>query len=415
MAKRKLTDTLVRNLKPAPKGKRAEYSDTHTPGFCVRVTDKGVKTYALYTRWPPTGTPARRAIGNSAKISLAAARKIAREWLSQIERGIDPREQERRERAKEVRDRACTFGAVAEAYIAEHLKNKRRGRVDAREIRRELLPQWAKRPVTEITRSDVIALVKPLAARAPATAHLVLGHTKRIYAWAIEQDAYGIEMSPAILVRPQKLIGKKQVRTRVLNDAELRALWLASDKVGYPYGAVFKLIALTGVRLNEAAGARWREFDLERRLWTIPSERFKSEQEHRLPLSEDAVELLQSLPRFGCDLLFTFGSVAVNSFSTGKKLLDTQMREELGGELSPYVIHDLRRTVRTRLSALRIPETVAEMVLGHARKGLLRVYDQHEYETEMREALSAWAARLHSIVHPSPPSRKVVSLAGRSR
>ena len=105
--------------------------------------------------------------------------------------------------------------------------------------------------------------------------------------------------------------------------------------------------------------------------------------------------------------------MAVNSFSTGKKLLDEMMRSELG-ELSPFQIHDIRRTVRTRLASLRVPDEVAEMVIGHGRKGLQRVYDQHSYEQEMREALEAWAARLRSIVNP-PPADNVIQLRGSGR
>jgi integrase len=73
-------------------------------------------------------------------------------------------------------------------------------------------------------------------------------------------------------------------------------------------------------------------------------------------------------------------------------------------ELRGWVIHDLRRTLRTHLAALRIQDHVAEMVVGHGRKGIARVYDQYRYDIEMREALTAWAARLKSIVEPPPPS-----------
>ena len=78
--------------------------------------------------------------------------------------------------------------------------------------------------------------------------------------------------------------------------------------------------------------------------------------------------------------------------------------------LPPFVNHDIRRTVRTRLSGLRIPDTISERVIGHGAKGLARVYDQHKYLDEMREALEAWEAKLRSIVIP-PPSN-VVPLRG---
>jgi hypothetical protein len=85
--------------------------------------------------------------------------------------------------------------------------------------------------------------------------------------------------------------------------------------------------------------------------------------------------------------------------------------------LAPWVNHDLRRVVRTSLSALDVPDHIAEMVLGHGRKGLQRVYDQHRYEAQMRDALCRWAARLRDIVQPSsgPAPNNVVPIRRESR
>ena len=90
---------------------------------------------------------------------------------------------------------------------------------------------------------------------------------------------------PAAQVRPAQLIGKKKPRTRVLNDAELRAVWKATQPQGYPDGLLFRLIALTGGRVSEASGARWREFDMARKTWVVPASRYKSDAEHLVPLS----------------------------------------------------------------------------------------------------------------------------------
>jgi integrase len=162
---------------------------------------------------------------------------------------------------------------------------------------------------------------------------------------------------------------------------------------------------LTGVRLNELLGARWREFDREAKTWTIPAERFKSNSQHIVPLSDDALQVLATLPQFTSgDFLFTteFGRKPISSGGVGgaKYRLDRHMRDALG-ELVPFVSHDLRRTVRTRLSAL-VPEHVAELVIGHARKGIARVYDAHKYHDEKREALAKWAMLLRSIIDPPP-------------
>jgi integrase len=141
------------------------------------------------------------------------------------------------------------------------------------------------------------------------------------------------------------------------------------------------------------------------KLWMVPPERFKSNATHIIRLSDQAVAVLRELPRFTKgDHIFTttYGGKPVAGFSKSKAALDALMKESLGAPPPPWVIHDIRRTVRTRLASLRVPDMVAEMVIGHGRKGLQRVYDQHRYVDEMREALELWAARLRDIVTPPP-------------
>ena len=116
----------------------------------------------------------------------------------------------------------------------------------------------------------------------------MLNHVKRIFSWAVADRAYGLEQSPAVLVKPKQIIGEKRVRTRVLTNPELRAFWQACNGLSAAYGALFRFILLTGVRIGEASGAKWGEFDLREKIWRIPSERYKSEQRH-LVMSDDAV------------------------------------------------------------------------------------------------------------------------------
>src|SRR3981189_1871113 len=103
--KRTLTDKFVRSLQPAAQGTRAEHWDAALPGFGVRVTDRGAKSYVVYTRWPGTGSPARRALGDAGRLPLAVARKQARAWLDLVEQGIDPKDQEKQATLEEQRRR----------------------------------------------------------------------------------------------------------------------------------------------------------------------------------------------------------------------------------------------------------------------------------------------------------------------
>src|SRR5262249_32104851 len=184
----------------------------------------------------------------------------------------------------------------------------------------------------------------------------------------------------------------------------------------YPYGPLLRLLALTGQRRSEVAEAQWSEFDLAKRLWTIPAERMKADAAHEVPLSADAIAILESLPRFTKgDFLFSTksGRKPINAFSRAKRQLDTAMLAQANAnktKLPPFVMHDIRRTVRTGLSALPVPDLVRELVIAHTKPGLHKVYDQHSYREEKRHALDLWAKRLRDIV--TPPPANVVELAG---
>lgn len=279
-----------------------------------------------------------------------------------------------------------------------HVKSLRTAHATESAIRHELMPHWERRPLGEITRSDVISLIDNIVARpAPGQARTIFSHVRAFFNWAVEHGL--VDASPADRVRPARLIGPKMPRQRVLTDLEIVEFWKAASDTPYPYGPMYRMLLLTGQRRGEVAGARWSEFDLAAKIWTVPPERFKSNSVHVVPLTDDVLSLLSALPRWpSCDFLFSNdGRVAVNNFSLARKALD----KALGNE-PDWVVHDLRRTVRTRLSSLRVQDAVAEMVIGHGRKGIQRVYDQHTYLTEMHEALEAWAERLRTIIDPPP-------------
>ncbi len=282
-----LTDTRVRALKPVA-GKRIDVWDASLPGFGVRVSGNK-KSYIVYARFG--GFPSRRTIGTVGHMPLAAARAQAREWLALAAQGQDPAALERERKG-------ATVGAAMEEYLARHVASQRRGRVTEREIRGDVLSRWGHKPLTDITKHDVIKLVDAVKDRgAFYQAHIVLSHVKTFFNWCIERGI--LETSPADRIKPARVIGAKQSRSRVLSDDEIRAYWNATGKLGYPYEPFYKLAMLTGQRRAEIAEAKWSEFDLKAKVWTIPAERFKSNAEHRVPLSPAAVEVLGGTSTLG--------------------------------------------------------------------------------------------------------------------
>jgi len=424
VARKTLTDRGLKALKPAPAGKRYEVMDAVVPGFGIRVTDRHQRTFILVARYPGSSNPTRRAIANYGELTLEKARGKARDWLELLRRGIDPEVQEERQRQAQRRQQRTTFAAVAEDFIRDKLPSERKGREVERDIRREFMPPWGKRPIADLTPQDVRDVVKAAKDRgAPYQAHNLLVTARRLFSWAIDQQVYGLETSPCERLKPKAIIGKKVFRTRILDDEELRLFWRATARLGYPYGPLFRMLALTGQRKSEVAEARWSEIDLVKKLWTIPPERMKADAAHVVPLSDDVVTILESLPRFKKgDHVFstTFGVKPVNGFSKAKERLDRRLLRSLRAlarmrqlaqapTIEPWVIHDVRRTMRTGLSALPVPDLVRELVIAHTKPGLHKVYDQHAYLDEKRRALDLWAARLRSVV--APLTANVVSLA----
>jgi integrase len=349
-------------------------------------------------------------------MSLEQARATAREWLGLIRSGVNPAAELVARQQRAQAEQQLTFEVVAELYIKQKLARARQRERSAQEIRKELIPVWGARRINSFQRGDVIRLIDQIRDRMDRSAELrgqratyaqarhVFTHIRAIFNFAAVR--YDLDVVPTDRLKPSDLFGPLKPRERVLTDAELRALWRAAEKIGYPYGPLYQLLLLTGTRRDEARGARWREFDLNAGTWTIPAARYKQDSVHEVPLTEDAVALLRQLPRFKHgDYLFStdFGAAPINGLSKSKARLDRLMREELdGAELPPFVIHDIRRTVRTRLSELRIADHVAEAVIGHSKRGLARIYDQHKYRAEKREALTAWQNKLRAVIDPPP-------------
>ncbi len=453
-----LTDTWLRSAPKALPGQRMDVSDPSTKGLSLRINDKGEVTFVYVGRFPGNSSTARRTLGTydsnaheiegklkqegkelprpPAVMSLVRARELAAEWSTILAMGIDPKDREQEIAAARHRRRQNTFAAVVEDYLKDIPTRKRNRHVDQdkREIRRELLERedkdgtiwknsWASKPIAEVIDADVGELIaairdgKNRAKAAPGQAYNVLGHIKAIFSWAMwpeRRQGYGLTVNPVAHLQPKFFKLSKTAGTRTLTDDEIRAYWAAAEETPYPLGPFYKLLLLTGQRKNEVAGARRSEISDNRQLWTVPSERFKSGQEHIVPLSKDAMSLIRDLPKFegddAGDCLFstTNGKKAINGFSRAKSALDEAMLKKLretnpDAILPDWVFHDIRRTVRTRLSGLRVNSEIAEMVIGHGKTGIERVYNHHEYEPEMRDALERWAATLRRIVAPEPP------------
>jgi integrase len=241
--------------------------------------------------------------------------------------------------------------------------------------------------------------------RAEATGRTLHARLSAFFSWCV--DDMRIEINPCSkLKRPTP--GKS--RDRVLSDDELVAVWKACDQLQPQYGAVARLLILTGARLREIGHMPWRELSDDLATWVLPAKRAKNETELILTLPNLAHDIIRSSPRIdGSLFVFTFeGGQPVESFSRMKRELDA-----LTGITEPWTLHDFRRTVATGLQRLGIKLEVTEAVLNHtsgSRGGIVGVYQRHDYADEKRVALERWAAHVEAMVE-GRSAANVVELA----
>ena len=191
-----------------------------------------------------------------------------------------------------------------------------------------------------------------------------------------------------------KKLHKDKSRERVLTDDELRRVWLAADKLGYPFGVFVKLAILTGQRRSEIAGMRRDE--LRDGNWTLPGTRTKNGRVHVVPLSRQAAELIDQQPCVSDQFVFSsLGDKPISGFHNAKATLDRI------SNVADWTVHDLRRTTASGMARLGESLVVIEKVLNHVSgslAGIVGVYQRHEFAVEKRAALQQWADHVERLV-----------------
>lgn len=389
----KLTTKAVDAAKAGPV--RREIADDLTRGLYLIVQPSGAKSLAV--RYRIGGKPVKETLGRYPDVSLADARERARTLLGTVAKGVDPRAEREAQKQAAAEAKANTVAAVADDFVRLHCQRRNRTwRDQERVLRTNVLPRIGALPIADLRRRDVARLVDDLGDR-PQAARVALAIVRKMLAWAVERGIVEANVASGIKAAPVKR------RDRVLSDDELRAVWTAADAAGWPFGAYVQMLILTGCRRGEIAAMRWQ--DLDGAVFTIAAENYKTAVAHVVPLSRLALEVLASVPRIeGQTHVFAGrGDVPLSGFAKRK----TALGQAAGVD---FALHDLRRTVRTGLSRLRVPFEVAERVLGHVPGGVSQHYDRFNYMDEKRQALEAWARHVDGLINPQPAN--VIPMSG---
>lgn len=389
----KLTAQAIRTV-TAPQGKADHvYWDDAMPGFGLRLRGN---SRSFIIQYRIAQQQRRESLGDVRRVTLEAARDIARKRFAQIELGTDPgaEKAKARETASAV---TLTFGSVAGRYLDAKRDVLRPSSFKSAE--RHFNVHWAPltaRPLAEIKRAEIAArlqeIVPEYGRTAAARARSALS---TLFSWSMKEGL--VEANP-VFATNDPLANIDNSRDRVLTDAELVKVWNACRDDDF--GRIVRLLILSGCRRDEIGSLKWSEIDLGAGTLTIAAERSKNRRAHCLTLPPMALRILESIPRRdGRDYVFgqRGGGFARWGWHT------TALRDRLRA-MPPWTLHDLRRTFRTGLGRLGIPSHVAELAINHTRGGIEAVYDRHTYQHEIGHALALWADHVAATIDGRPAS-----------
>jgi integrase len=390
--RRPFTDRYLASLKAAPG--RYEVLDPSRRGLRLRVTPNGVKSFCFC--FQRSGRPVRLMIGRYPDVSLRLAYETHADLVKRLNRGEDIRVQPPRGArgtgvATEPPEDALTVGDLAEEFAKRYLRLERKNPREAElVIQSNIVRYWRNRAAKSITRRDGVLLLDRVVDRGrKVMANRVAALLSQMFTFAVERGM--LDASPFVsMPRPG---GTEKSRRRKLDEREIRIFCkkLTRSRLNAEMRIALKLILVTAQRPGEVALAAWSEFDLERRLWTIPPERSKNGQEHQVPLSDLALTLIRHLRRRFGETRFLIPSrcwrardgapITVRALSQGIR----DRRDYFS--LPAFTPHDLRRTAASLMTASGVPRLHVEKVLNHTIDDVAEIYDRHDYSEEKRQAI----------------------------
>jgi integrase len=377
MRGKRLSDEGVAKL--AVKKTRYAVPDPELRGHYIRIAPTGVKSFWVVSR-DKTGKQKWVRLGEAGDMSIDDARALAMTQLRLIRNSTDTTS------AIVVK---TSFEAVARKFLEQHVEGLRSERVYRSYVVNRLIPAFAGMDFADVRRKHIAELLDRVQKDSgDRTANYTLSVISKMCRWwALRDDEYESPIVPGM-----KRGGKSQ-RDRILNDDEIAALWKADGQ----FGNLTKFALLTAQRIDKLFTMKWD--DVVDGVWNIKTEPREKENAGSLQLPQLALDVLEAQRRLNCGGEFVF---AKDAGSPRSGLVRDRQRFEKEHPFPHWTFHDLRRTARSLMAAIGVPELHAEMVLGHTLKGVVKIYNRHAYDAEKGEALKMLANRIRDIVTPPP-------------
>ena len=405
MPRIKVTQKTIQALVRKGHDRQTDYTDSITAGLAFRI---GPRVAAWYYLRRIDGKLYRLRLGKWPTMTIKSARAAVEQIEEDIEAGKHPKaEQARRQtdkRESRQTDHARLFEKVTAAWSDHHLPDvAAQTRAMYRRAVRRLNDEFAGRDISTITRGELVRFLDRLkaASRSGVPANHAAAVIRLLYAYAA--DRLELPSNPAAGIKNP---AKVKPRDRILSRSEIRVVWEASQRAGYPYGHALRFQLCTGQRIGEVGGIR--RADVEGEFWRLS--RTKTGKRIDVYLADHARAILDDCLNFGHRSPFfsaSGGKIGLradgfhNALNRHVRPLLDDVADDL--ELPPitehWTPHDLRRTVRSGLTGwCGVFPDIAERTINHAVGGIRAVYDHADYRPHIAEALQAWDAELGRIL-----------------
>jgi integrase len=364
---------------------RGRYACGH--GLYLQISEWGTRSWIF--RYRRGGRARHVGLGSCTYVTLAEARERAFEYRRLLARGGDPLDEKHGAKVERQRAeaRSKTFEQVAREYIDAH-EHTWRGNASRKQwtqsLERYAFPKMGAIPVANVTVTDVLSVLDPIAREIPETAGRVKHRLAKILDWAHSRDLRPND-NPAR--RPNLLPKRKRANSHFTAMAYTALPAFMSELRRRPenMARALELLILTAARPNEILGMRWSEVDLSAAMWTVPAERMKAGKPHRVPLSGRAVELLAALPREG-DLVF------VGRFA-GLQRRSTELLRPLRLMGHSVTVHGFRASFRTWAGEqTAYPRELIEVALAHSvGDAAEQAYARGDMLARRRQLMESWS------------------------
>lgn len=401
-----LTENWLKAHHNKPHDKVSEKADRDA--LSVRVSTKGKIVFQYRYRFD--GKPIRLDLGVYPRMSLKDARIKLIEAKTILDAGKNPKTEYALQKASYTQE--PTFKDIFdEWFLTVCQKEKRTAHEIKKSIAYHILPVLGDLPAGRISIKQWLDLLEPIAERTPSMAERLLINIKQALKWAKKREIIENNVLSDIYAKADLGIKKKRAK-RVLDDDEISMLFLALDnsRMAYKNRIFVELCLMWGCRNGELRTALKSDFDFDKKVWTIPVERYKTAKiTHKdivrpiLPQMQNLLKELMSL-QDSPYLILNDDSTEQMSDKAPLSLpynIIQWLRKNHHYEMAHWSMHDLRRTARTNFSAFTSRD-VAEIMLGHELKGDQASYDYYDYLDEQKYAYEKWLNKLNGLRNAKP-------------